>query len=333
MGDIKVVEGTFQIDDVNLYTKSWLPNDTPIAKLIVIHGFSDHINRYDDFSRSLARRGIEVHGFDQRGWGRSVRKPSDKGRSGPTATVLSDMAAFLRSKLPPPSPSPSSSSSSPSASGETNSPPVFVLGHSMGGGQILTFASTPEHEGLVSQVRGWIAVAPFLGFAPAVQPSWLTVASGRLAAHVLPHFQLHRPVPPEHLSRDPAVRASIAEDPLMHNTGTLEGFAGMIDRAESLSGGKLSVLRRPAVKSLFLAHGTADMVASFPAVKDWWARQGPQIEDARAKWYDGFVHELHLDLGRNEFYRDVADWIDERSGAGGSVDVRESVGNSPEPKL
>ncbi|KAI1371508.1 alpha/beta-hydrolase [Hypoxylon crocopeplum] len=306
MGGVNVVEGTFEVDGgVKLHTKSWLLDGPAKAKLIVVHGFSDHVDRYYDLFPSLARRGIVVHGFDQRGWGKSVRKHADKGRTGPTATVLSDIAAFIKAKAREPA----------------DGVPVFVLGHSMGGGQVLAFASTPQYDDIIAGIRGWILEAPFLGFAPAVQPSWLTVASGRLAARVVPNFRMFRPVPPEHLSRDPAVQESIAHDALMHNTGTLEGLAGMIDRAEHLSGGKLTL--RPHVRSVFLAHGTADMVTSFDTVKAYWGRQN--LEDGQFKAYEGWAHQLHAEPGKEEFYQDVGDWILARCGDG--------AGSAPESKL
>ncbi|KAI1651877.1 alpha/beta-hydrolase [Daldinia loculata] len=306
MGDINIVEGTFEVDGVNLHTKSWLPSGPPKAKLVAVHGFSDHIDRYYELFPSLARRGIAVLGFDQRGWGKSVRRPADRGRTGPTATVLADLAAFIREKAL--SPSSSSSHSSPA-----DAVPVFVLGHSMGGGEVLALASTPAFDDVVSRIRGWILEAPFLGFAPAVQPNRLTIVSGRLAARVVPNFTLVRPVPPEHLCRDPAVQESLAADPLLHYTGTLEGLSGMIDRAEALASGRLKL--RPRVRAVFLAHGTADMVTSYDRVREWWERQGKKVEDGKFKPYEGWAHQLHADPGKEEFYQDVGDWILERAGS------------------
>lgn len=79
--------------------------------MVMFHGFSDHIDRYYGFFPHLAERGIAVYGLDQRGWGRSVTKHSEKGKTGPTTRVLADMAAFIRTQLP-------------------SDVPVFVLGHS-----------------------------------------------------------------------------------------------------------------------------------------------------------------------------------------------------------
>ncbi|KAI0396176.1 hydrolase [Xylariaceae sp. FL0594] len=309
---VKTVEGTFELDDgASLYTKSWFPeeNESKLrARMVMIHGFNDHVDRYYGLFPYLAARGIAVHGLDQRGWGRSVRTSADRGRTGPTARVLADMAAFIRSVLSLSSPVPV---------------PVFVLGHSMGGGQVLTLASTPSYSSLVRQLRGLILESPFLGFAPELQPSRLTIVSGRLASHLLPHFQLHRPIPPEDVTRDVAVQQSIRDDPLMHEHGTLEGLAGMLDRTDALASGKLA-LERGVVRSLFMAHGDADKVTSFERSREWFDRecgsgggsvavQGERkVPDATFKNYKGFAHQLHADPGKEEFYEDVANWILQR---------------------
>lgn len=272
--------------------------------MVIIHGFSDHVNRYYEFFPYLAERGIAVYGYDQRGWGRSVKQPGDKGKTGPTARVLADMAAFIEDKLSPSPP--------------TSSAPLFVLGHSMGGGQALALASTPAHAALAARVRGWILEAPFLGFAPELQPHWVTMAGGRLAARFLPGFQLVRAIPPEHVSRVPEVQRSLAADPLCHHTGTLEGLAGMLDRTEALASGALRPDPR-VVRSLVLLHGTGDRSTSFARSREWFDAlqeegRGTRLEDAAFREYDGMYHQLHADYGKEAFYGDVADWILERSG-------------------
>ncbi|KAK8031424.1 alpha/beta hydrolase [Apiospora arundinis] len=294
---VQETEGTFKVADIgkigeaDLYTKTWLPDGPLKAKLIMVHGFSDHIDRYYEFFPTLARAGIAVYGFDQRGWGRSVKKPAQRGLTGPTSTVLADIAAFIRAQLP-----------------STPDVPVFVLGHSMGGGEVATLISDPTYDDLVGKVRGWLLESPFIGFTPVEEPSWLLVFSGRLAGKFLPHMHLTRPIPPEHVVRDPQVQQSIREDNLMHDTGTLEGLASMLDRTEALSSGKTKL--SPNVRSLFHMHGDSDLVCSFDKSKAWFDRQkAAGLEDATFKNYEGFYHQLHADPGRETFYKDVVDWI------------------------
>lgn len=278
--------------------------------MIMFHGFSDHVNRYYDFFPTLANAGIAVHGVDQRGWGRSVRKPAERGLTGPTTRVVADMAAFVQSHLP-------------------SDVPVFVLGHSMGGGQALTLASSPEHEeAVVRHVRGWILEAPFIGFTTEEEPSSLTVFSGRLAGRVLPRFRLVRAIAPEKLSRDPDVVRSIREDKLMHDTGTLEGLAGLLDRTAALSAGQTRLL--PSVRSLVLMHGDADRVCSFDKARLWFDRQGKTLEDGEFRTFEGYYHQLHADTGRETYYAAVRDWILDRCEGGRKAAA--GTGN-PESKL
>lgn len=62
----------------------------------MIHGFSDHINVYNPFFPKLAERGIEVIGWDQRGWGRSPKTKKEYGLTGNTERVIADIIALLK---------------------------------------------------------------------------------------------------------------------------------------------------------------------------------------------------------------------------------------------
>ncbi|KAG9250390.1 Alpha/Beta hydrolase protein [Emericellopsis atlantica] len=287
-------EGTFEVDGVSLYTKTWTPTGPTKARLIFIHGFSEHINRYNDFFPTLAAAGIQVLGFDQRGWGRSAKDKSDWGLTGPTARVVADVAAFIKHNT-------------------TEEVPVFVMGHSMGGGEICTLMADEKYADVVRSVRGWILECPFIGFTKTAEPSTIKIMLGRLAGMVLPRHQLTHVVPPEDLSRDQAVVESIRNDPLCHNTGTLEGLASLLDRTALLSSGTVKVSKN--VKSILLQHGTGDLTCSFDAAMKWLEQQ-TEVEDKVAKPYEGGYHQLHSDLCKEEFGRDLVAWILERSEGG-----------------
>ena len=280
-----------------------------------MHGYSDHVNRYNDMFAFLAQRGIAVYGFDQRGWGRSVRKPSDKGRTGPTKRVLADLAAFIKLHVPK----------------SSADPPLFVLGHSMGGQEVLMLMSTPAYvEDVVRPVRGWLLESPYIALPPEKTPTALKVFVGRSLGRLLPRQQMYNRIPPEDLSRDPDVLKSIAADTLMHNTGTLEGLAGMLDRTAALSSGAA----RPegdAVRSLWVGHGTEDKAVSFEASKLYFERHLTAVPDSQFKAYEGWYHTLHTDGPCSvEYYQDVVDWILARSGPELQP---ESDPKRPEPKL
>jgi len=222
-----------------------------------------------------------------------VKKPSEKGNTGPTSLVLADLVEVIRSELP-------------------SEVPVFVMGHSMGGGEVLTLIGTPEYLDLMPKIRGWLLESPLIGLTQ--KPNPITVFVGRIAGKVLPHHQIKQVIPATKLSRDPLVQKSLEEDPMCDGTGTLQTFANMLDRGANLVDGKTKMNK--GVQSLWHAHGTADKVTSYPASKTWFEQQ-TQLEDKTFKSYEGEYHQLHADLPETRvvFYKDTGDWILSKTGA------------------
>jgi acylglycerol lipase len=182
--------------------------------------------------------------------------------------------------------------------------PVFLMGHSMGGGEILTFAAQGPKE-TVSALAGFLAESPFIGLAPESKPSFLKVFLGRIAGKLLPTHQMAVPLKAETVSRDPAVCEEYKTDPLCTNTGTLEGLAGMLDRAADLLSQKTKI---PSDIKVFLGHGTGDLVTYYPSSKKWVEESG--IKDLEFRTYDGWYHKLHSEPGddKKKFADDIAEW-------------------------
>ncbi|KAK1082614.1 hypothetical protein LTR33_003808, partial [Friedmanniomyces endolithicus] len=165
MANVSTAEGWLTLPDSHkLYTKTWkAATEPPRARLAVIHGFSDHCNQYGILFPTLPQQGIAVYAFDQRGWGRSVQEPAQKGRTGPTRQVMDDITTFIRS-LPE----------------EEPRVPLFMLGYSMGGAEVLHYAATGPKD-VLSGIRGFLSESPFIALHPAGRPSPITVTLGRLA--------------------------------------------------------------------------------------------------------------------------------------------------------
>lgn len=167
------------------------------------------------------------------------------------------------------------------------------MGHSMGGQELLTFAAIGSAD-LKTHIRGYLCESPFIGFDPASAPPALKVVAGRLAARLLPNFQLRNQLDPTLVSRDPDVQKSYVADELCHDTGTLEGLAAMLDRVADLQAGKF---RFPADAGeggkvrIWIAHGTGDKVCSFEATKKYYDGMEKGIEDKELKAYDGWYHQ------------------------------------------
>ena len=233
--------------------------------VIFVHGFSDHCNRYDQFFKDLAAAGVTVHGFDQRGWGRSVKKPSEKGLTGPTTQVLDDITSFIKAHLPSPE-------------------PLFLMGHSMGGQEVLQYAGRGEVK---RRINGFLALAPFIRLHPTSQPGWLKYHAGKLASKILPHMQLVNRLDPSYMSHDEALNEAWREDELCHDTGTLEGLAGLLSRADDLDKNTTFIEDWDQLH-IFLAHGTEDRYTSHEATKSFMERL--KVKDKTLKLYEGSYH-------------------------------------------
>ncbi|KAH8161822.1 hypothetical protein CIB48_g6429 [Xylaria polymorpha] len=254
-------------DGVKLFTKSWRPTNPASASVVFLHGFSDHCVRFTDLFQNLVAYGIEVHAFDQRGWGRSVTQKSERGMTGPTSQVLADITGFLETLLPP-------------------LIPLFLMGHSMGGQEVFTYATQGE-------------------------PSWLIVMAARMASRLLPGWQIVSRLDPKYMCRDETTRSLWPADDLCHDTGTLEGIVGMLDRAKELQIGRPEIRDRDGL-SIAAFHGTGDMVCDFEATEKYF--EDLPVKDKKLFVYEGVYHCIHLEPeeDKKRFTNDVAEWILER---------------------
>ena len=235
--------------------------------ILFIHGFSDHCNRYPELFHNLATRGILVHSFDQRGWGRSVKKTSDKGLTGPTTQVLADITSVIQKYLPCPV-------------------PFFLMGHSMGGQETLQYAAKGPQE-VKNQISGFLAAAPYIRLHPSSEPNRLTVMVGKLAGKLLPKRQLFNALDSTYMCHDKEMCKSWEEDELCHDTGTLEGLAGMLARGDELDKGSV-VIQDWEGCHIWLAHGTEDRVTSHEATKEFMKRLN--VKDKTLTLYEGCYH-------------------------------------------
>ena len=120
---------------------------------------------------------------------------------------------------------------------------------------------------------------------------------GRLGAMLLPNYQMVNKLEPKWLSRDPEVNRAFVDDELCHDTGTLEGLAGMLDRTADLMSGKVKLEDSRDGKPegdvrVWVGHGTEDRVTSFEASKRWVDQL--KVKDKEFKAYDGWYHKCEM---------------------------------------
>lgn len=139
-----------------IHAVEWVPEGAPQAVLVVSHGVSEYILRYEGLARFLTERGFVVAGHDHLGHGTSVAAGAPRLYFGPRGSwdwVVQDL--YTRRNL---------------AGERYPGLPVFLLGHSMGSFLARTY---------LIRYPGTLAGAILMGtgqMAPAV------VAAGRVLA-------------------------------------------------------------------------------------------------------------------------------------------------------
>src|SRR3990172_11704010 len=65
-------EGMFLVSaGRQLFERSWLPEGTPNAAVVIVHGYAEHSGRYRHVAERLVAHGYAVHAYDLYGHGRS----------------------------------------------------------------------------------------------------------------------------------------------------------------------------------------------------------------------------------------------------------------------
>jgi acylglycerol lipase len=94
------------------------------------------------------------------------------------------------------------------AAEEPKEVPLFLMGHSIRGAEVLTLAysNNPSHISLLSStVQGILLDSPHIALSPEQENPKIKIILGHLAARLLPRFQLRHKMPASTITRDPAV--------------------------------------------------------------------------------------------------------------------------------
>ncbi|KAJ3328138.1 hypothetical protein HDU76_010516 [Blyttiomyces sp. JEL0837] len=271
-------------DGVDIYTRTWEPEDRIIATVVAVHGLGEHISRYNEMFTLFAKSGIKVHGFDQRGFGRTGRRSGILGHNdGLIRTLLDVKEAELRVRI--------------------GNVPHFIFGHSMGGGIVLKYATKfPEN------LTGVIASAPLVGVGKKAKVSIIEYYAVKGLSNILGTFAINNPVDPKYLALDPQVGAAYLADPNVHPYITFRTATDIVSNGEFLeSKGVNQFLPRLA---LLVTHGSDD-VLTCPIASKKFVDACPS-KDKNHKLFQGGYHEMHNDRDRTIIYKLYIDWILER---------------------
>lgn len=171
---------------------------------------------------------------------------------------------------------------------------IFLFGHSMGGAVVTLYTLThvPKPAGRITSGGALKTDEPSSVTGPV---KFLSVVAPKLAV-----FELKD----ENFSSDPAVVASMPNDPLIYDGKAPARTATEVIGAIELIREKSATLEVPVLAM----HGTKDVVTPPAGSKDLiGAAKGT---DKTLKNYDGFMHDLMHEPGRQQVMDDVGVWLD-----------------------
>jgi len=185
--------------------------------------------------------------------------------------------------------------------------PLFLMGHSMGGALVLSFATRANTQESVSQLSGIIASSPCLRLTkpPASVIRWM----GGFMRTILPNQNIPASVDPKYLCHDPAVIKDNEEDKLIRRSASVRAVDDMLNRGENLV--VKDYKKWPTALPVLLVHGTEDMVCSVEAAKQFIEKL--PANDKKISLYDGGYHELQNepDGVKENFTDECAAWAEE----------------------
>jgi acylglycerol lipase len=268
-------------DQKTIHTKLWEPETetTPKAVVCLIHGFGEHIGRYEHVAQALNQANYSVWGLDSRGHGKSA---GQRGFIPSYEQFLDDVDSLLaatKERFP--------------------NEKIFLYGHSTGGGLILrhVYERNP-------QITGAVVTSPWLRLAR--DPGFLSSLIMWLFSLFRPEFTIDTGFTPGLLSRDPAVDEAHIADPLTHGSMTAGLLTHAIKNGELLLKNAHSFPKTP----LLLLHGNGDKIIAYKG-SEIFARRA-SAETVTFTTFEEGGHELHNDLCKADVLDTIVKWLDQQ---------------------
>ena len=264
---------TSNTDGTKIFVRSWRPSGPARALLVISHGFKAHGGLYAWSAEQFIKHGVAVYAIDHRGHGNS-------GGDRYEATHIDQFIADLDQLVD-------------LAQGRDPGLPTFLLGHSAGGVMGCVYAL--EHQ---AKLAGFICESYALGvFAPD-----FALAALKGLSHVAPHLHV-LDLKNKLFSRDPAVVEALDNDPLIPQMNYPTGTVAALVRATERVKAEFSSITLPVL----IVHGTEDKVTEPAKSQLFYDQTGSK--DKTLKLYEGHVHDLLADLGKEQPIADMIEWV------------------------
>jgi alpha-beta hydrolase superfamily lysophospholipase len=256
-----------------IFTQTWTPVQVR-GVAILCHGLGEHSGRYEHVAAHFNSFGIALLGYDHTGHGRSG---GNRGHVPAYAQLMEELDLVFDLA-------------------HTSFPglPIFLYGHSWGGNISLNYLIRQQPP-----VQAAIITGPWL-LLPQSPPA-LQVFFGKLVKGIFPGFAQNTGLAANLVSRDPKEVEKYQKDPLVHGKISAATFFDTRDAA-AFALERASEVKVPTL----LMHGGKDGITD-PEGSRRFAAQNPS--HVTLKIWDGYYHELHNDIGKEEVLTTMSDFL------------------------
>jgi len=279
-------------DGLSLHVEHFLPDSPPTGALVIVHGFSTHVDPYRHVAGAAAGAGLATTLFDCRGHGRSQGRRGHVDRFSDFVADLDLVVARVREHWP--------------------ALPLSLAGHSHGALVSLAYllGGDPGAERLAGRptqpaqgsVRSLALVAPFFDLrlkVPAIKRA-LAGPLGRL----WPTLAMGNGIQGSEISRTPEVQAGFYTDPLIHHVATPRWF----NEVRATQAWARAAARELKTPTLILMAGEDRLVSNEATLA--FAQAAGAI--AEMKRYDNLFHEMFLEPEHQQVIADLVRWTIEK---------------------
>lgn len=259
-----------------LHLKHWAPPRPARAVVMLIHGYAEHLGRYEHVAARLTAAGYAVYALDHWGHGTSDGVPGFV----PAFSVYLDGVAALLARV---------RADHPLA-------PRFLLGHSMGGLIAASFLLRHQQEFVGAVLSGPAITA-------AEPPSAATLLLARILSTLAPRVGVIQ-LDATQVSRDANVVAAYLADPLVYKGRVGARLGAQMLAAMDDVQANASRITLP----LLLMHGQRDGLAAPAGSQFLYDRAASS--DKTLKLYEGLYHEIFNEPEKQAVLDDLVAWLD-----------------------
>ena len=294
-------------DNVNkIHAMKWIPEkEKPVCILQIIHGMAEYIERYDEFARVMAEKGILVVGEDHLGHGKSVGENGTYGyfceRDAATVVVRDShrLKKMVQEQYP--------------------GVPYIILGHSMGS-FILRNYLCRYGTGIQAAVIVGTGMQPkaVLGLAKAVLAVQKVFCGSKHPSELvnaLAFGSYNKKIsgartPMDWLTKDDKIVDAYMADPMCGFTFTINGFQTLFELISRLHK-KQNLEKMPKDLPVLFTAGDADPVGDYGegVKRAYQSFIDIGMKNVKIKLYDNDRHELLNETDRKVVYEDIYQWI------------------------